>query len=152
MAEFFENLWHSIFTPGPTPTLVVATNATFAALQVLLVGLLVATRSVHFAVLSFLCGGLWWAINWFATEIRTAQEKEERAKKAKEVGKGREGSGDESGTETEEAAIRPPPRSSGARLHVQKDEDALKKRRSLGDVSGTDSEWDKVSETEVLEE
>lgn len=85
MASFFENLWESIFTPGPTPTLLVATNASFAALQVLLFAMLVATYSIHFFILSFLCGGLWWAINWFAAEIRAAQAKEEEAKRIREA-------------------------------------------------------------------
>ncbi|KAH7039105.1 ER protein Pkr1-domain-containing protein [Macrophomina phaseolina] len=84
MSQFFENLWNSIFTPGPTPTLLVATNASFAALQLVLFALLVATYSIHFVVLSILCGGLWWAINWFANELRQAQEKEEAAKKIRE--------------------------------------------------------------------
>lgn len=84
MSQFFENLWSSIFTPGPTPTLLVATNASFAALQAVLFALLLATYSIHFVVLSFLCGGLWWAINWFANELREAQEKEDAAKKIRE--------------------------------------------------------------------
>ena len=81
-----------------------------------------------------------------------AKEKEDREKKTKEVGKIRDESGDESGTETEETGVGRPPRASGARLNVQRDEDVLKKRGSFGDVSGTDSEWDKVSENELLGE
>lgn len=84
MADFLTNLWTSIFTPGTTPTLLVATNATFAALQVLLAALFLATYSVHFAVLSVLCGGLWYSINWFAVELQVAQAqaaKEDEAKK-----------------------------------------------------------------------
>jgi hypothetical protein len=77
MASFAQNLWDSIFTPGPTPTLLVATNATFAVLQVLLAALLLATYSVHFLVLSVLSGGLWAAINWFARELRAHQQREE---------------------------------------------------------------------------
>ncbi|KAL1622203.1 SMK killer toxin resistance protein [Neofusicoccum ribis] len=84
MSQFFESLWNSIFTPGPTPTLLVATNASFAALQVVLFALLLATYSIHFVVLSGLCAGLWWSINWFANELRQAQEKEEAAKKIRE--------------------------------------------------------------------
>lgn len=84
MSQFFDSLWNSIFTPGPTPTLLVATNASFAALQLVLFALLLATYSIHFVVLSILCGGLWWAINWFAKELRQAQEKEEAAKKIRE--------------------------------------------------------------------
>ncbi|KAF2011655.1 Pkr1-domain-containing protein [Aaosphaeria arxii CBS 175.79] len=116
MASFMERLWESIFEPGPTPTLLVATNATFAALQLLLFTLLIATYSVHFVILSILCGGLWWAINWFAREIRAAQEKEEEAKRIREArrekdrgGKGAGGevgggmdSGDDTETEVEE--------------------------------------------------
>lgn len=79
MATFFENLWTSVFVPGTTPTLLIATNASFAALQLLLFTLLVTTYSVHFAVLSFLCGGLWWAINWFATELAKADAAEKEA-------------------------------------------------------------------------
>jgi hypothetical protein len=85
MASFAEKLWESIFTAGPTPTLLIATNASFAALQVLLFAMLLATYSIHFIILSFLCGGLWWAINWFAVEIRAAQEKEEEAKRIREA-------------------------------------------------------------------
>src|SRR6266511_4586715 len=69
MTSFIENLWQSIFTPGPTPTLLLATNIAFAALQLLLLGLLVATYSIHFVVLSLLCAGLWWSINWFSAEL-----------------------------------------------------------------------------------
>ncbi|PSN62471.1 Pkr1-domain-containing protein [Corynespora cassiicola Philippines] len=85
MASFIENLWMSVFTPGPTPTLLIATNASFAALQLLFFALLLATYSIHFVILSVLCGGLWWAINWFAAEIRAAQAAEEEAKRIREA-------------------------------------------------------------------
>lgn len=81
MTDFLNNLWSSVFTPGATPTLLVATNVTFGALQALLFGLLVATSSIHFAILSVLCAGLWWSINWFATELKAAQAKEDEAEK-----------------------------------------------------------------------
>ena len=83
MANFMEELWSSIFTPGATPTLLVATNVTFGALLALLIALLVATRSVHFLVLTVLSSGLWWAINWFAREVRLAQESEGNTKNEK---------------------------------------------------------------------
>lgn len=113
MASFFTQLWESIFTPGPTPTLLVATNASFAALQALFFAMLLGTRSVHFVILSLLCGGLWWAINWFAVEIRAAQAKEEEAKRIREArrrrgakggdgaGNDADGEGDETGDDTE---------------------------------------------------
>ncbi|KAF2198970.1 Pkr1-domain-containing protein [Delitschia confertaspora ATCC 74209] len=107
MVSFLENLWSSIFTPGPTHTLLVATNATFAALQLLLFMLLLATYSIHFVILSFLTAGLWWAINWFAGEIRAAQSKEEEAKRIRDARKeergkvGSEGEGMDTGDDTE---------------------------------------------------
>ncbi|KAE8351298.1 ER protein Pkr1-domain-containing protein [Aspergillus coremiiformis] len=73
MGSFMEELWASIFTPGPTPTLLVAANATFAALQLVLFLLLLATSSIHFVVLSVLSASLWWSINWFARELAIAQ-------------------------------------------------------------------------------
>ncbi|KZL63746.1 ER membrane protein [Colletotrichum tofieldiae] len=81
MASFVTNLWESIFVPGPTPTLVRAANATFASLQVLLAVLLLTTWSIHFVILSFLSGFLWFAINWFVNELAIHAEQE--AKKAR---------------------------------------------------------------------
>ena len=53
MASFMTSLWESIFTPGPTPTLLIATNASFGALQLLLLVLLFSYASQsHFVVLS----------------------------------------------------------------------------------------------------
>jgi len=83
MTTFIENLWTSIFTPGPTSTLLLATNVSFGALQTVLLALLVATYSIHFLVLSVLSAGLWWSINWFAVEVsavRAAEEEEKRAR------------------------------------------------------------------------
>lgn len=109
MATFFEELWNSIFTPGPTPPLLLATNATFAALQFILLILFIATYSLHFVVLSFLCGGLWYAINWFAREVQTAQRAEAEEKGKRERLKGREDSSvvwvrEDRGAETDGAA------------------------------------------------
>ena len=103
MSTFLSNLWDSVFTPGTTPTLLIATNATFALLQLLLLALLVATWSVHFAILSVLCGGLWWSINWFATELQAAQAKEEEAEKLRRRKKKSDGGNeaDDEGEETE---------------------------------------------------
>ena len=89
MADFVQNLWQSVFVPGPTPTLLVATNAAFAALQVLLLTLALATYSVHFIILSCLSAGLWWSINWFSRELRLAQLKEEEERKEKKRLRGR---------------------------------------------------------------
>jgi hypothetical protein len=162
MASFFEGLWNSIFIPGPTPTLLVATNASFAALQFILFALLVATYSVHFIVLSLLCAGLWWSINWFVAEleagkVREEAEKEEAKKREKEKSpepeKGSRGGSD---TETEMAPppIRPtapPPKEQPTLLKPRpaNAQGTVRHRHSQGDSSGyvsTDSEWEKVSE------
>lgn len=207
MASFFTELWESIFVAGPTPTLLVATNATFGALQVLLLILLFATHSIHFIILSALTAGLWWAINWFATEIRAAQAKEEEAKRIREARREKEkgknaddevetmDTGDDTEVDTEverkhkprparakPAPSRAPRPETQSTVFVEKPaelqaggrgstpvaigssgasttgantklaplvDDALKKRRSLGESTGdmsTDSEWEKLSQ------
>lgn len=157
MANFLEELWNSIFTPGTTPTLLVATNASFGALQFLLLILLTATYSIHFLILSLLCAGLWYAINWFARELQI-----EHAKAAKEQPSSRERSV-EPGSDTETEM--PPPDTTARTISTSKRGptqtshdtpslgDNLRRRRSLGDQSSsgyvsTDSEWEKVSEGE----
>lgn len=132
--------------------MVVATNASFAALQLVLLGLVIATYNIHFIILSILCGGLWWAINWFATELEASKQQEAQNKPARTASRPkRQEPPEESGTETEEAgstAVNQAGIKDSMRLRAQQDDDKLKKRASFGDVSGTDSEWDKVSENE----
>jgi len=99
MASFMENLWQSVFTPGPTPTLLIAANASFGGLQVLLFALFFMTYSYHFVALSIICGGVWWGINWFAAELYKAQAAEEEAAKIRKRRKEREQSG-KGGAET----------------------------------------------------
>ncbi|KAJ8059377.1 hypothetical protein OCU04_012328 [Sclerotinia nivalis] len=146
-SEFLVSLWESIFTPGPTPVLLVATNVTFAALQLVFFLLLVATYSIHFVVLSFLCGGLWWAINWFAAELNRVKEEEEARKKT-EVGAGGDGSDTDVETVVDEEG--PPGSKEIEVLEVKGD---LKSRsRSIGGGNksepSTEDEWEKVSENE----
>jgi ER protein Pkr1 len=161
MASFFEELWNSVFVPGPTSTLLVATNASFACLQLVLFCLLLATYSVHFIVLSLLCGGLWWSINWFVGELRSAKaadnaEEQKQKEKLPEVDKVAMGDSD---TETEPTigSMEPPPPPDPLKPSKAKPintGEALRKRRSLGDSSGyvsTDSEWEKISENSERE-
>jgi hypothetical protein len=157
--SFMEDLWSSIFTPGPTPTLLVATNATFAALQALLLALLIATYSIHFVVLSFLSGALWWSINWFAREVQEVRAREEaEQQKAKLAEK------DNTDSETETEGVsktrrrKGPATSSSAQAAesvplnpaVPSEDGAVRERRSVGGESSgyvsTDSEWEKVDE------
>lgn len=159
MANFLEELWNSIFTPGTTPTLLVATNASFGALQFLLLILLIATYSIHFLILSLICAGLWYAINWFARELQIehakAAKKEQPSSRERSVEPG-------SDTETEMAPQETSAKATSAsnkRAEPQNMNDTsslgdnLRRRRSLGDHSSsgyvsTDSEWEKLSEGE----
>ncbi|PNS21283.1 hypothetical protein CAC42_1062 [Sphaceloma murrayae] len=166
MADFLANLWQSVFTPGPTPTLLIATNVTFASLQAVLFALLVATYSIHFLILSLLCAGLWVSINWFASELQKAQaqaeaEKTREQKRAERAGTGTgterdEGVGEEgddeagTGTETEVEGGRTVRRSlrvrqKGVGTTTAVEADVARKRgaENSGDLS-TDSEWEKV--------
>ncbi|KID77212.1 V-type ATPase assembly factor pkr1 [Metarhizium brunneum] len=155
MAAFITDLWESIFVPGPTPTILKATNATFAALQIVLFGLLVATASIHFVILSVLCAGLWYSINWFANEVAVAQKRQQEEAeqaKAKEEDATDDKGGDDSDTEVETTA--------------REGRQRLKKRGETGGAAGqaknsevssggstqssvsTEDEWEKVSKSE----
>ncbi|KAI9788564.1 MAG: hypothetical protein M1816_006813 [Peltula sp. TS41687] len=146
MATFITELMSSIFTPGPTPTLLVATNATFASLQIVLALLLAATRSIHFVILSILCGGLWWAINWFASELRASGATIVRAKGSPGEDVQLEEGGD-SGDDTEREGPTPPSvRQDDIRLASDLVE-TLRQRRSSGDGAGdvsTEDEWERI--------
>lgn len=157
MASFIEELWNSIFTPGTTPTLLIATNASFAALQLVLLALLLVTYSIHFLILSVLCMGLWVAINWFANELRIEQERVAAQDRIAQ-----EKSSDHNNDSDTETELPPDPpiqetvvstEISPSQMQIQSgvlsSSDALRRRRSLGDSSGyvsTDSEWEKISE------
>jgi hypothetical protein len=151
MANFMQNLWESIFTPGPTPTLLVATNATFACLQLVLLILLIATYSIHFVILSFLSGGLWWAINWFAAELKLAQAEEKEKARAQQ--RAARQTTDDSDTEVETVVSRGRPITGSKEVEVMERVGDLKLRPD-GASSGTKSsvstedEWEKVSENE----
>ncbi|KAJ5699849.1 hypothetical protein N7536_002862 [Penicillium majusculum] len=165
MASFMEDLWSSIFTPGPTPTLLIATNVTFAALQLIFLALLLATYSLHFVALSIISAGLWWSINWFAAEVRLAQQAQE-AEKEKQESEGGDaktrkspavGESADSDTETEALDVKKTDDKSSAVATGSVTSGLLptardpKKRPSTGgEGSGygsTDSEWEKVDDT-----
>ncbi|KAM0437735.1 hypothetical protein ACHAPT_002100 [Fusarium lateritium] len=177
MSSFFVELWEGIFTPGPTPTLLKAANGSFAALQLVLLLLLVATYNVHCLVLSILCAGLWWSVNWFAAELAVAQreqrEKEEREKREAAARDTDDDQDEETETEVETtassapaaaAAVVPskaPPAedpttldaAAAAGLEPVEPKGEVKQRVAAG-ASGTHSsvstedEWEKVSEAE----
>ena len=80
MASFFHDLWASVFTPGTTPALVLATNVTFFLLQIILLILLYATLSYHFIAMNIICVGLWGGVNWFVKEVEEFKRSEEAKK------------------------------------------------------------------------
>ncbi|RKU40852.1 SMK killer toxin resistance protein [Coniochaeta pulveracea] len=156
MATFVQELWDSIFTPGPTPTLLIATNVTFAALQLVLFTLLVATWSIHFV----------------------AQE-EEKARRAKDTPIGKtvlatsdseteveassSGKGRRQGSEpVKETDIAIEPVTGSKEVEILEQTGELKQRAAVsealsassqassGSKSGvsTEDEWEKVSENE----
>ena len=162
MASFVEDLWTSIFTPGPTPTLLVATNVTFAALQLLLFLLLISTFSIHFVVLSFLCAALWCSINWLAAELKQAQPPATDKDQHRESGDEPRSAGamkppgaiDTSESDTETETFQKPKRTKAVTASVStallppSDPREVRKRPSIGGESSgyasTDSEWEKV--------
>lgn len=161
MSSFFVELWEGIFTPGPTPTILKATNITFAALQVVLLSLLFATYSVHFVVLSVLCGGLWWSINWFARELRIAQAAEEMKNKNKQLDEKKKGEASgSSDTEVEGRVTRRSARNkknvavaaaaAAGDVEVVEKKGEVKQRPLTESVSSvsTEDEWERVSENE----
>lgn len=173
MSSFFVELWEGIFTPGPTPTLLKAANGSFAALQLVLLVLLVATYNVHCLVLSILCAGLWWSVNWFAAELAVAQreqrEKEEREKReaARDDTATTDDEEEETETEVEKASSAPaaavpskaPPAKDSTTLDVAaaaglepvEPKGEVTQRVAAGGTHSsvsTEDEWEKVSEAE----
>jgi len=147
MAAFITDLFQSIFTPGPTSTLIVATNVAFACLQVVLGLLLLATYSIHFVILSFLSAGLWWAINWFVAELKAGQALEEENKRRQQE--------QDEGSETEaETVIDSGDTGPGSKeVEIGKPRGELRDRgatKSDGTKSeaSTEDEWERVSEDE----
>ena len=161
MASFLTDLFSSIFTPGPSASLITATNVSFAALQIVLSLLLTATYSVHFLILSFLSAFLWYAINWFVRELEATTRDEKEAGRSGELRAAHlnDSQEEDSGEETEGAEERK--KKNGTRrskeasinsLSPDNSHGGLRNRRSLGEQSSgdlsTDSEWDKVGDSE----
>ncbi|KAF9769029.1 hypothetical protein IL306_013614 [Fusarium sp. DS 682] len=161
MSSFIVKLWEDIFTPGPTPTILKAANASFAALQTVLFCLLLATYNIHCVILSILCGGLWWSVNWFAAELAIAQreqrEKEEKEKQQQKKASGNEGEDSETEVETPAPTKAPPVAATtsdiaaAAGLEPLETKGEVKKRSGAAGTQSsvsTEDEWEKVSEAE----
>ncbi|GAB0132231.1 hypothetical protein EsDP_00000672 [Epichloe bromicola] len=153
MSSFMIDLWESIFTPGPTPTILIATNVSFGALQIVLFSLLLATSSIHFAVLSVLCAGLWWAINWFARELAIAQaaaaEQDLRNRPLEGEARGAASADDGSDDTEVETTGREEARNVRHRPVRRHDDGTAALKGSLSQSSvSTEDEWEKVSGSE----
>ncbi|QLQ78094.1 hypothetical protein HG537_0A03410 [Torulaspora globosa] len=76
MTSFFVALWESIFQPGTTPQLVVATHVSFIALLTTLVWQIYATNgNFHFYALFFIALCLWVSVMWFIRELKSVDLK-----------------------------------------------------------------------------
>lgn len=147
MSAFITDLVQSIFTPGPTPTLLIATNVTFACLQAVLLLLLIATFSIHFVILSLLSAGLWWSINWFVSELRAAQAAEDEKKRAFDEAK----QTDDTDTDADTVIGTGNIYSGSKEVEILEENGELKDRGSTkGSKSetSTEDEWERVSENE----
>ncbi|KAF3087083.1 SMK killer toxin resistance protein [Orbilia oligospora] len=79
------DLFRAIFTPGAPPALLLATNVSFACLQLTLLAMLFLTGSFHFFFLSIMCVGVWGGINWFVREVESLRKVEEQAEGIRRV-------------------------------------------------------------------
>ncbi|CUS22872.1 LAQU0S07e02036g1_1 [Lachancea quebecensis] len=76
MANFFEELWKSIFTPGASPQLIIATHVSFFLLTSCLGWLIYWTKNIHFIMLLIISTLLWITVTWFISELKLAQIKD----------------------------------------------------------------------------
>lgn len=77
---FLGDLWRSIFEPGSSPAVVIATNASFFLLVATLILMLFLTHSIHFAFLLVLSVALWITTAWFIDEYNKYLEQEKKNK------------------------------------------------------------------------
>ncbi|CCD26457.1 Pkr1p NDAI_0H02830 [Naumovozyma dairenensis CBS 421] len=76
MIAFFEALWQSIFEPGTTPQLIIATHVSFIALFCTLIWLIYATKgNIHFCILLAIAFTLWIIVIWFIRELENVKLK-----------------------------------------------------------------------------
>ncbi|KAJ2891267.1 hypothetical protein MKZ38_000651 [Zalerion maritima] len=164
MVSFMEELWESVLTPGPSPILLKATNATFAVTIPLLIFLAIWDKNIHYWFLSLISTGLWLSINWFVKEDRIAQQKLDK-EKAEATAAANAKTSDDSDTEMEPAAHPPPtgevagettaPTGESSLVEpVEKHGDLKARAVSSSARSGvsTEDEWEKVSEGEQPKE
>ncbi|KAH3900954.1 Pkr1p SCDLUD_002416 [Saccharomycodes ludwigii] len=94
--NFFVSLWNSIFIPGTTPQLIMATHCSFICLFFILSWLIYMTKAqnIHFIMLLLISVLLWGTVIWFINELQSVKlksneelfkdEKEEKEEKNNE--------------------------------------------------------------------
>lgn len=102
-------------------------------------------------ILSFLCAGLWWSINWFAAELKVAQEKEER-EKARAQQRASQHVTEDSETEVETVVSKDKLKTGSKEVEPIQQAGELKQRVNPSpetkSAASTEDEWEKVSENE----
>ena len=74
MTSFFSGLWNSIFQPGASPQLILATHVSFIALLLTLSWLIYVTKgNIHFIALFIIAILLWLSIIWFIQELKNVR-------------------------------------------------------------------------------
>jgi len=70
---FLKELWESIFTPGTSPALVLATHASFVLLLLTLGALIYMSGSIHYVNLFVISLILYGLVVWFIGELQNAK-------------------------------------------------------------------------------
>lgn len=96
MASFFVALWESIFQPGTSPQLIVATHVSFALLLCVLGSQIYLTKNIHFIALAVIAALLWVTVTWFIYELNRVklQSNEDIARAQEKTGSGSDSASD----------------------------------------------------------
>ncbi|OWB69133.1 hypothetical protein B5S30_g4532 [[Candida] boidinii] len=99
MANFFEELWKSVFEPGTNPALIIATHTSFLLLVISLITLIYLSGSIHFINLLVISLLLWGSVTWFIFEL---EKQKGLLKTNEELAKGDSTETDETGKDEKE--------------------------------------------------
>ena len=73
MTNFVVALWESIFQPGTSPQLIIATHISFALLLCVLGSQIYLTKNIHFIALTIIATLLWITVTWFIYELQNTK-------------------------------------------------------------------------------
>lgn len=119
MASFITGLWESVFQPGTSPQLILATHLSFSALLITLAWLIYVTKgNIHFIILFIIATLLWITVIWFISELKSAKllsnqqleteakEEEDAKEEKKDIGPVKEDKGTTTSTEQNKTATK----------------------------------------------